>query len=285
MRIAPGRHCATPTWYWGAQWTSTEISRTSTLSHFRIQKHSSIFLLTDHTLRETALELEAGRYTQFVQALYELAELTCLYPPPREMMAFGDKGRLISNLDKIAHHFTKTTRPQTRRLSYLEPLPKDGVLKRGFSEGGNDVWLAEDQVHFPGDGQLIGERSWMGMTTGNGMIFKDFWLWQAYNSLLRDPKFGEVHVFMVGGAVSRMYWVWNTPPSEGGDDLADVKGKPVTQVIPLEELSSVPFIYLSMMVCTKCFFIVAAWLPTSGYSTRSTLDYRMSPWRKGTRTW
>lgn len=188
--------------------------------------------------------LSIGEFETIVRGLRELRQETTIYPPTEEAYRYGDKGNLEANLDYLAVTVTRSTRPATKRLAYKDPIPSDGVLKRGFSTSSADVMMASKDAKNNADRGLVKARDWA--VLGAPACFRQFWIWQAMNPLIRSRRCGEVRLYFIGGRLESILW-W--PMTKDGDIIVEK----VDGVVPLDEMG---YVY---PICSRISNLTTAW--------------------------
>lgn len=157
----------------------------------------------------------------YLDSVFELSRLTCVYPPPFEHLAYGSKSYSIANLDAIAIYKTATFRPASRSVAAdSDETPQLGVVKRSWSSCGIHVHLPDNRGYIRGWAMGEVEKS-----------FKPYWIWQEFNPLLRDHRFGVIRVYLVAGDV--VHAILTTQNGKGQWD-----SELVTGMIPLDLVSS-----------------------------------------------
>lgn len=135
-------------------------------------------------------ELEDVQLPRYIESMDKLAQHVLIYPNHRESINLGNRDHISSLLNDVARQYTHTPRPRTIPLSYLDHIPDDTILKRGYSSNRDHVLWPEDQ-----------DRDWVSMGLPESM--REYWVSQEFNPLLGQEKFGQIRVFALSGRPCR----------------------------------------------------------------------------------
>ena len=135
-----------------------------------------------------------------------------MWPNPQELRVCGDKVSLISSFNIVASRVTKTFRPMSATISNFLEIPRNTVVKRGFSDVGDHVLMPDHPLRK--DPAKLAQYLQSNMDTPRVK-----WFYQTYSRHL--VELGELRVFFVG--CRPVYTVWTKKARNNPDNAWEFK--------------------------------------------------------------